>query len=109
MMSFYRYFNIFSYKILKNYATCLIFRMPLEKHVNYKPKLKNSHASKICPGSALASKFCSEIFKNKIIIHNNIKTNLKQGFHPQNPIAETNGIPSLSFLSKKKSHEFMMA
>ena len=39
MTSFDRYFNIFSYKILKNDATCLKFGMPLEKHVNYQPKL----------------------------------------------------------------------
>ena len=46
MTSLYRYFNIFSYKILKNDATCLKFGMPLEKHVNYQPKLKNALASK---------------------------------------------------------------
>ena len=68
MASFYRYFNIFSYKILKNDVTCLKFGMPLEKHVNYQPKLKNALASKICPGSALASKFCSEILKKKTTI-----------------------------------------
>ena len=47
MASLYRYFNIFFYKILKNDATCLIFGMPLEKHVNYQPKLKNALASRI--------------------------------------------------------------
>ena len=65
MTSFYRYFNIFSYKFLKNDATCLIIGMSLEKHVNYQPKLKNALTIKICPGSALASKFCSEILKKK--------------------------------------------
>ena len=35
MTSFYRYFNILFYKIIKNDATCQKFGMPLEKHVNY--------------------------------------------------------------------------
>ena len=63
--SFYRYSNIFCYKILKNYATCLKFGMSLEKHVNYQPRLKKALSSKIFPASALASKFCSEIFIKK--------------------------------------------
>ena len=46
----------------------MLHDMPLEKHVNYQPKLKNALASKIYPASALASKYFSEIFKKKIII-----------------------------------------